>query len=119
MFSVAELLVVLPRGWGTSLFLVPRVHGFWGWVAWKRRSAAGEWFLWCLLGGGPPHFWEVPGRPVVRWALPGGCAGRPARAVLGGFGGFLAAVDDDLLGLGCGVAPSDQLVEIVAVALVR
>jgi hypothetical protein len=28
----------------------------------ERRSAAGEWLLWRFLGGGPPHFWKVPGR---------------------------------------------------------
>jgi hypothetical protein len=28
--SAAEFLVVLPGGWGTSLFLVPRVSGFFG-----------------------------------------------------------------------------------------
>ena len=43
----------------------------------------------------------------------------PGKGVLCGFGGgCLAAVDDDLLGLGCGIAPCDQLVEVVAVALV-
>lgn len=66
-----------------------------------------------------PTFGRFLAGLLVVGALPGGCAGRPARAVLGGFGGFfLAAVDDDLLGLGCGVAPSYELGEVVAVALV-
>lgn len=54
------------------------------------------------------------------WCLAGRCFVPPGKVVLCGVGGgFLAAVDDDLFGLGCGVAPRDQLVEVVAVALVR
>lgn len=58
-FSVADRLVVLPRGLGTSFFPGPAAEWSLGLCRVERRSAAGE----CLRGG-PPHLWEVP-----RWPL--------------------------------------------------
>lgn len=71
------------------------------------RSVAGEWLLWFALAADRPTYGRFP---VRRWWFVPCRAGwlPPGKGLLRGFGaGFLAAVDDDLLGLGCGVASPD------------
>ena len=107
------------------------VSGVAGCADW--RSAAGERLLWFALGGGPPDFWEVPGPVVVSGRGPCRAVGvPPGKGFLGRFGAFLggvffggvffgwfAAVDDDLLNLARGVAPCEELVQVVPVGLGR
>jgi hypothetical protein len=80
-FSLAELLVVLPRGWGTSLFLVPRGNGFWGCAAWSGGPPLVSGCCGVSWAADRPASVRFRSGPAVVGALPGGSSRRPARTV--------------------------------------